>query len=77
MKYLIYDTEEEAIARADQEGQRIGYAFWKVGSGTKWATAPQLTADGKYALQSDYKYQLTEEEEAAQVEDPAFPSEEI
>ena len=66
-QYLIYDTESEAIARADENGKRIGYAYWKVGEGTKWATAPQVTADGKWALRVDYKHELTDAEEAALV----------
>ena len=66
-QYLIYDTEAEAIARADENGKRIGYAYWTVGQGTKWATAPQVTADDKWALRVDYKYELTDSEEAAKV----------
>jgi len=66
-QYLIYDTEDEAIARADENGKRIGYAYWTVGEGTKWATAPQVTADDKWALRVDYKYELTDSEEAAKV----------
>ena len=66
-QYLIYDTEAEAIARADENGKRIGYAYWKVGEGTKWATAPQVTADGNWALRVDYKHELTDAEEAALV----------
>ena len=66
-QYLIYDTEDEAIARADENGKRIGYAYWKVGEGTKWATAPQVTADDKWALRVDYKHELTDAEEAALV----------
>ena len=66
-QYLIYDTEDEAIARADENGERIGYAYWKVGEGTKWGTAPQVTADDKWALRVDYKYELTDAEEAALV----------
>jgi hypothetical protein len=66
-QYLIYDTEAEAIARADENGKRIGYAYWKAGQGTKWATAPQVTADDKWALRVDYKYELTDAEEAALV----------
>ena len=66
-QYLIYDTEAEAIARADENGKRIGYAYWTVGEGTKWATAPQVTTDGKWALRVDYKHELTDAEEEALV----------
>ena len=75
MEYLIYDTEAEAIARADENGQRIGYAYWKVGSGTKWATAPRVTADDKWALRVDYKHVLTEDEESAKVTSVNWPTE--
>ncbi len=66
MIYLIYDTKEEAYARADIEGQRIGYSYWTEGKGTRWATAPEPTAEGKYALNVT-TYNLTEEEESATV----------
>ena len=65
--YLIFDSEDEAIARADENGKRIGYAYWKVGQGTKWTTAPKVTADSKWALRVDYKYELTDTEEEALV----------
>ena len=77
-QYLIYDTEAEAIARADENGKRIGYAYWTVGEGTKWATAPEVTADGNWALRVDYKHELTDAEEAALVpySNVNFPTEE-
>ena len=67
MIYLIYDTEEDANARADTEGQRIGYAYWKEGIGTRWSTRPEPTAEGKYALNVT-TYDLTTEEQSATVE---------
>lgn len=65
--YLIFDSEDEAIARADENGKRIGYAYWTVGEGTKWTTAPEMTTDSKWALRVDYKYELTDVEEEALV----------
>ena len=62
--YLVYDTEADAIARADTEGARRGYAYHRVGSGTRYRTYPQETADAKYALVVD-GYELTEDEESA------------
>ena len=50
MLYLIYTTEEEVIARADQEGQLLKFAHWTQGNGTRWLTAPQPTLEGNYAL---------------------------
>jgi hypothetical protein len=66
MIYLIYDTEEDAIARADEEGKRVGYSYWVNGKGTRWATFPDSTAEGKWALNVTV-YDLTEEEESATV----------
>tara|TARA_B100001057_G_C22702601_1_gene892388 strand:+ start:866 stop:1108 length:243 start_codon:yes stop_codon:yes gene_type:complete len=66
MIYLIYDNEEDANARADIEGKRINYSYWREGIGTRWATAPILTAEGKYALNVT-SYDLTEDEESSTV----------
>lgn len=63
MIYLIYDTEEDAYARADTEGKRLGYSYWTQGTGTRWSTRPDPTAEGKYALNVT-TYDLTEEEES-------------
>jgi|TARA_B100001094_G_scaffold275207_1_gene282612 hypothetical protein len=66
MLYLIYDTEEDAYARADEEGKRLGYSYWTQGKGTRWSTKPDPTAEGKYALNVT-TYDLTEEEQASTV----------
>ena len=66
MIYLIYTNEEDAYARADIEGQRIGYSYWTKGIGTRWSTTPIPTAEGKYVLNVT-TYDLTDEEEAATV----------
>ena len=47
--YLVYDTEADAIARADTEGARRGYVYHRVGSGTRYHTYPQVTANRKWA----------------------------
>lgn len=75
-QYLIFEEEAEANERADENGQQIGYSFWKTGVGTKWATAPRETADGRWALRVDYRYELTEEEEELKVseDDVVFPT---
>jgi hypothetical protein len=75
INYLVYDTEADAIARADTEGARRGYAYHRVGSGTRYHTYPQVTADSKYALVVD-GYELTEDESSATVTDVTFPVEE-
>ena len=48
INYLVYDTEDDAIAKADSEGARRGYAYHKVGSGTRYHTHPIVT--GKHIL---------------------------
>ena len=59
--YLIYETEIEAIARADEEGKYLNYSYWTEGKGTRWLTAPEEAADGQWAL-SVNSYNLSEEE---------------
>jgi len=75
INYLVYDNEADAIARADTEGARRGYAYHRVGSGTRYHTYPQVTADSKYALVVD-GYELTEDESSATVTGVTFPTEE-
>ena len=70
--YIVYDTESDAFARADTEGARRGYAYHKIGSGTRYLTSPKITADSKYALQVN-NYELTIEEESAIVTSVTFP----
>ena len=74
INYLVYDTEADAIARADTEGARRGYAYHRVGSGTRYHTYPQVTADNKYALDVT-EYELTEDEQAATTTSVTFPTE--
>ncbi len=76
MEYLIYDTEAEAIARADENGQRLQYSYWIDGKGTRWFEEPQVTADGSWALRVDTMYILTEDEESNKVTNVTFPTEE-
>jgi len=72
INYLVYETLDDAIARADTEGARRGYAYHRVGSGTRYRTYPQVTADSKYALVVD-GYELTEDEESSIVTTVTFP----
>jgi hypothetical protein len=65
--YLIYETEIEAITRADEEGKRLNYSHWTEGKGTRWLTAPQETSDGQWALNVE-AYALDEVEAATTVE---------
>ena len=70
--YLVYETLDDAIARADAEGARRGYAYHRIGSGTRYRTYPQETADAKFALVVD-GYELTEDEESAITTSVTFP----
>ena len=72
--HLIYETEQEAIDRADECGKTLGLSYWRDGKGTRWMTAPAITADGKWALDVAC-YQLSEEEELAVTEEVTFPVE--
>ena len=72
INYLVYETLDDAIARADIEGARRGYAYHTVGSGTRYRTYPQETADGKYALLVT-DYELLEEELPSIVTSVTFP----
>ena len=71
--YLIYNTEAEAIARADAEGARIGYSYHINGFGTRYNTYPRITTDNKYALVVN-EYELTEDEQAAITTSVTFPN---
>lgn len=73
INYLVYDTKADAIARAYTEGARRGYAYHRVGSGTRYHTYPKVTANSKYALVVD-GYELTEDEESAITTTVTFPS---
>lgn len=64
MIYLIYDNEEDANARADKEGKRLGLAHWTKGYGSRRVLSPEPTAEGKWALNVTV-YDLTEEEESS------------
>jgi len=72
INYLVYNTEADAIARADTEGARRGYAYHRVGSGTRYHTYPRVTADSKYALVVN-GYELTGDEESSIVTSVTFP----
>jgi len=71
--YIIYDTLEDALVKADAEGLRRGYAYHRVGSGTRYSTYPQETAANKFALVVN-GYELTEDEESSIVTKVKFPA---
>ena len=75
INYLIYETLDDALVKADAEGARRGYAYHKVGNGTRYHTYPQVTANAKYALVVN-GYELTNDETTAIETDVTFPVEE-
>jgi hypothetical protein len=81
--YLLYATQEEAINRADQEGQAKHLCYWTsnpIGI-SRWVSRPRITAkpligSAKWSLDvSDYT--LTEEEQAATVNSVTYPSNKV
>ena len=70
--YLIYETEQDALERADEEGKDIGYTYWTEGRGTRWLTKPVPTADGKWALDVS-EYELDDIEELSVVDSYLIP----
>jgi hypothetical protein len=74
INYLIYDTEPEAITRADTEGLRRQYPYFTQENGvTRYHTYPKLTSNGKYALDVT-EYELTEDEQSAITNSVKFPT---
>ena len=70
-KYLLYDSFDDALERADAEGARLGYSYHKIGRGTRYCSYPKETTSGKFALTAN-KYLLTDEEETATVTSVTF-----
>ena len=70
--YLIYETKEAAIDRADEEGKYIGFDYWTNGTGTRWLTYPVPTADDKWALDVS-EYDLDDLEEISVVDSYLIP----
>ena len=73
--YLIYTNLEDALARAETEGVRRNYSYYKIGRGTRYKTSPEETADGNYALDVT-EYELTEDEQSAITNSVTFPTSE-
>ena len=60
--YLIYETKEAAIDRADEEGKYLGFSYFTEGKGTRWLTYPNETIDYKWVLDvTDYELDDLEE----------------
>jgi hypothetical protein len=70
--YLIYETEQGAITRADEEGKYLNFSYWNEGKGTRWLTKPVPTADGMWALDVS-EYDLDGLEELSAVDSYLIP----
>ena len=70
-KFIIYYTEEQALQKAEQEGQAQNLPYWDdpENNVTKLLTAPMLTNDEQWALDVTDYTTLTEEEELSTVEE--------
>tara|TARA_Y100000004_G_C8920244_1_gene415095 strand:- start:85 stop:330 length:246 start_codon:yes stop_codon:yes gene_type:complete len=75
INYLVFDTEADAVARADSEGARVGYSYHVNGIGTRYKTYPKITTNGKYALNVN-NYALTSDEESSTTTSVTFPTSE-
>jgi len=66
MKFLTYQTKEEANQRADQEGQAQNLPYWQDPSVNviRTLTAPFYTLDEEWALEVTDYTTLTAEEES-------------
>ncbi len=71
--YLIYTNLDDALEKAETEGSRRNYSYYKVGRGTRYKTSPEETADGNYALDVT-EYELTEDEKSAITNSVTFPT---
>lgn len=81
MKYLIYDTEQEALDRAEQRAIERNTSFHRGNpDGTRYSGAIRQTSSGKFALQvagdKFGNFNLSEAEQAATVAtfDPMIPA---
>lgn len=69
--FLIYQTEQEAWDKADEEGQAQNLPYWQDPdvNVTRTLTAPMYTKDGEWALDVTDYTTLTEEEQEVVVEE--------
>ena len=72
--YIIYDSLEDALVKAEQEGSRRNYSYYRNGIGSRYKSYPIITSNNKYALRVN-GYELTEDEQAAITTSVTFPTE--
>jgi len=61
-KYLVFDTEDEGLERADVEGQARNYSYHLHGVGTRYHSTPVPCEDGTWALDVTFYKTLNESE---------------
>ena len=72
-KWIIYNTEAEALTKADEEGASRNYCYYRGDPlGSRYHTKPDLTTSNKWALRVDDYGTLTEEEQAKIVTSVTF-----
>lgn len=70
--YLLFQTEQDAWDRSEQEGIYLGLAYHTKGKGSRFVTSPRETTDGDWALDVS-TYELDDVEAAATVDSVTFP----
>ncbi len=74
--HLIFNTEEEALIVADQEGQHRNFPYWNpndIGE-TRTLNSPLQTSNSKWALDVSAYSSLTEEQKSNTVNSISLPS---
>ena len=62
--YLKYDTFEDALAKANQEGNHLDLPYFQGKGATRYISYPQELTSGKWALKVDGYVTLTDSETA-------------
>lgn len=73
-KFIIYDTIEEALVKAEEEGRAVGLPWWENPHWKmKYVSYPFIIADSKWALDVTEYTTLTDEEETQVVDTLNMP----
>jgi len=73
--YLVFNTEAEALALTDQEGEHRNYPYWTDAYGdTRTYNSPELTKNNKWAVDVTEYGSLTDEQSAATVSTITLPT---
>lgn len=72
MKAIIFNTEAEGIARAEQEGRDSNFPFYTAGGVTQYRTLPIPTNNNKWALVVDDYEHLSPEDSIVDITESDF-----